>query len=46
MAPVQNATLIGDRVPGARVRITSGGRHGFFDEFAESVSREVLDFLG
>jgi pimeloyl-ACP methyl ester carboxylesterase len=46
MAPVENATLIADRIPGARVRITSGGRHGFFDEFAESVSREVLAFLG
>lgn len=46
MAPVENAALLGDRIPGARVRITAGGRHGFFDEFAESVSREVLDFLG
>ena len=46
MAPVENAALLGDRIPGARVSITAGGRHGFFDEFAESVSREVLDFLG
>ena len=46
MAPVENAALLGDRIPGARVRITAGGRHGFFDEFAESVSRAVLDFLG
>jgi pimeloyl-ACP methyl ester carboxylesterase len=46
MAPVANAELIAQRIKGASVSITRGGRHGFFDEFRERVSREVLDFLG
>jgi pimeloyl-ACP methyl ester carboxylesterase len=45
MAPVENARLIADRIAGARVSITPGGRHGFFDEFAERVNRDVLGFL-
>jgi pimeloyl-ACP methyl ester carboxylesterase len=45
MAPVENAQLIAERIPNAQVRITERGRHGFFDEFSESVTRDVLDFL-
>ena len=45
MAPVENARLLADRIPGARVRLTPGGRHGFFDEFAGTVTPAVLDFL-
>jgi 3-oxoadipate enol-lactonase len=45
MAPVENARLIADRIPDARVRITPGGRHGFFDEFSSTVTAEVLAFL-
>lgn len=46
MAPAENARLLGERIPGARVSITVGGRHGFFDEFASTVTPEVLGFLG
>lgn len=45
MAPVENARLLGERIPGARVSITAGGRHGFFDEFASTVTPEILAFL-
>jgi 3-oxoadipate enol-lactonase len=45
MAPAENAHLIADRIPGARLTITPGGRHGFFDEFAETVNRDVAAFL-
>lgn len=46
MAPVENAQLLGDRIPGARVCVTTGGRHGFFDEFASTVTPAVVGFLG
>ena len=45
MAPVENAALLAARIPGAQVSITDGGRHGFFDEFSQAVSRDVLEFL-
>lgn len=45
MAPVENARLLGERVPEAVVQITDGGRHGFFDEFASTVTPAVLAFL-
>jgi pimeloyl-ACP methyl ester carboxylesterase len=45
MAPVENARLLAHRIPDARLRLTVGGRHGFFDEFAAQVTPEVLAFL-
>ncbi|MBA4024872.1 MAG: alpha/beta hydrolase [Gordonia sp.] len=45
MAPVVNAHRLGDAIRDSRVEITTGGRHGFFDEFADSVSAQVIDFL-
>ncbi|WP_029089766.1 alpha/beta fold hydrolase [Brevibacterium album] len=38
MNPTENATLLAERIPGARLEITAGGRHGFFIEFAEAVN--------
>ena len=46
MAPVINAHTLGEAIPDSRVEITPSGRHGFFDEFADSVSPRVLRFLG
>jgi pimeloyl-ACP methyl ester carboxylesterase len=45
MAPVENAELIADRIPGARLQITPAGRHGFFDEFSATVTPQVLAFF-
>jgi 3-oxoadipate enol-lactonase len=45
MAPVENARLLAHRIPDARLHITPGGRHGFFDEFASTVTPDVLAFL-
>jgi 3-oxoadipate enol-lactonase len=45
MAPVGNAHVLADRIPSARLTITPGGRHGFFDEFAATVNRDVVGFL-
>lgn len=45
MAPVVNAHTLVEAIPDARVVITDGGRHGFFDEFSERVSAQVVDFL-
>jgi len=45
MAPVENANLLAYRIPGARLRITPGGRHGFFDEFAATITPAVIAFL-
>jgi pimeloyl-ACP methyl ester carboxylesterase len=45
MAPVLNAHLIAERIPGAEVALWDGGRHGFFLEWADEVSARVGDFL-
>lgn len=45
MNPVENAALLHERIPGSQVRIFPGGRHGFFEEFAEAVTPEILAFL-
>jgi pimeloyl-ACP methyl ester carboxylesterase len=46
MAPVGNAELLASRIPGAEVVIHQGGRHGFFEEFADVVTPAVREFLG
>lgn len=45
MVPTVNAATIADRVPGARLRLFPGGRHGFFEELADEVDPVVEDFL-
>jgi pimeloyl-ACP methyl ester carboxylesterase len=45
MAPAENARLLVYRIPRAILRITPGGRHGFFDEFAETITPQVIEFL-
>ena len=45
MNPVDNAQLLHERIANSRILICPGGRHGFFEEFAEVVSPEVLGFL-
>lgn len=45
MVPAGNADVIAGRVPGATRHLTEGGRHGFFDEFADDITPRVLDFL-
>ncbi len=45
MAPVQNAHLLAEQIPSAVLEILEGARHGFFDEFAETVTARVKAFL-
>lgn len=45
MVPASNAELIAGRIPDATVWTRPGGRHGFFDEFADEVSPRVSRFL-
>jgi pimeloyl-ACP methyl ester carboxylesterase len=45
MVPASNAALIGGRIPDATVWTLPGGRHGFFEEFADEVSPRVSRFL-
>ena len=45
MNPVENAHLLHERISGSRVLVCPGGRHGFFEEFAEVVTPEVIGFL-
>jgi pimeloyl-ACP methyl ester carboxylesterase len=42
LTPATNASLLVKRLPNARLYLHQGGRHGFFDEFADDVD-EVLD---
>ena len=46
MSPVHNAHAIGGRIPSALVEVTEGGRHGFFDEFSDTITPRVAAFLG
>ncbi|MFD3580384.1 alpha/beta fold hydrolase [Streptomyces sp. NPDC058644] len=43
--PTANAPLLADRIPGARMRLISGARHAYFEEFAREATPLVLDFL-
>ncbi len=45
MVPTDNAPLIASRLPDATLHLHEGGRHGFFDEFADEVTPRVLAFL-
>ncbi|WP_309133115.1 alpha/beta hydrolase [Brevibacterium sp.] len=45
MNPVENARLMDRRIPDSRLVILPGGRHGFFEEFAEQVTPEIIGFL-
>jgi pimeloyl-ACP methyl ester carboxylesterase len=45
MAPVANAEILHAAIPGSRLQLTPGGRHGFFDEFADDITPRILDFL-
>lgn len=44
-APVVNATVLHERIPGSRLQIYDPGRHGFFDEFATDVTDLVTSFF-
>ncbi len=45
MVPTANARSIASRIPRALLRLHPGGRHGFFDEFADEVGPLVRGFL-
>jgi 3-oxoadipate enol-lactonase len=45
MCPVDNARVLAERIPGARVRTYPQGRHGFFEEFSARVTPDVVEFL-
>lgn len=45
MNPAENATLLHERIPHSQIRVFPGGRHGFFEEFAEVVTPEIVRFL-
>ncbi len=44
MTPPVNSELIAERVPGARLHVHRGGRHGFFDEFATDLDPVLSGF--
>jgi 3-oxoadipate enol-lactonase len=43
--PAANAPLLADRIPGAKLHLIPGARHAYFEEFHETASAVVLDFL-
>lgn len=43
--PTANAPLITERIPGARMHLIEGARHGYFEEFREIATPLVMDFL-
>ncbi|WP_413544235.1 alpha/beta fold hydrolase [Citricoccus nitrophenolicus] len=45
MVPAENAALIADRIPDARMVLYPGGRHGFFEELEDRVTAEIQRFL-
>jgi pimeloyl-ACP methyl ester carboxylesterase len=44
-APVVNAQLVADRIPGATLRLFEGARHAYFEECRPEASRVVREFL-
>lgn len=44
LTPPGNARLFGEQIQGAKVVMFEGGRHGFFQEFADEVTPLVIDF--
>ncbi len=45
MVPARNASLIASRIPGATLYLHDGGRHGFFEEFSDRVTPELMSYL-
>ncbi|WP_433698833.1 alpha/beta fold hydrolase [Nocardiopsis sp. CA-288880] len=45
LTPVGNAALLAGRIPGARLLVLPGMRHGYLHEDGPKATREVLDFL-
>ncbi|WP_019547406.1 alpha/beta fold hydrolase [Streptomyces sulphureus] len=43
--PTANAHHLAARIPHARLELLAGARHGYFEEFRETASPLVLDFL-
>ncbi|GAA2296028.1 alpha/beta hydrolase [Streptomyces kunmingensis] len=43
--PTANAPLLTERIPGARLVLIPGGRHAYFEEFADEATPPVVDFL-
>ncbi|WP_097326187.1 alpha/beta fold hydrolase [Paractinoplanes atraurantiacus] len=45
MVPSANAPLLAGRIPDATLHLHEGGRHGFFDEFADDLTPVITAFL-
>lgn len=45
MVPTANAPVLAGRIPGASLELTEGGRHGFFEEFADRLEPRLTRFL-
>jgi pimeloyl-ACP methyl ester carboxylesterase len=45
LTPVANAEVLHAAIPGSLLHLTPGGRHGFFDEFADDITSRILAFL-
>lgn len=43
--PVENGHFLAERIPGARLRLYDGGRHLFFIECADTLNRDIVEFL-
>jgi pimeloyl-ACP methyl ester carboxylesterase len=45
MTPAANSALLAELIPGARLHLYPGARHGFFEEFSAQVTPEIIGFL-
>jgi 3-oxoadipate enol-lactonase len=45
LIPPENATILTERIPNARLQVIEGGGHQFLVEQADAFNRAVLDFL-
>ncbi len=45
LSPTGNAAVLGARIPGSRVEIISGARHGYIDEFRDQALAMVVSIL-
>ncbi|MDN5852053.1 MAG: alpha/beta hydrolase [Actinomycetia bacterium] len=46
LSPAANASLLAERIPGAKAEVIAGARHAYFEEYRSVATPLVLDFLG
>jgi 3-oxoadipate enol-lactonase len=44
LVPTANGRILAERIPGAKLVLYPGARHGYFGEYLDAVARDILNF--